>query len=60
MANVFNNHFSSVYTREDVSSMASFDLDNIVPMLGDVNITPAIILDKLKNITVNKSSGPDG
>jgi len=42
-----------IYTREDVSSMPSFSLDNIVPMLGDVDITPAIVLGKLKNINVN-------
>jgi len=40
--------------------MPSFCLDNIVPTLGDVDTTPAIVLDKLKNINVNKSSGPDG
>ena len=60
MANVFNNHFASVYTREDISSVPSFHLDHTVPTLNDVDITPSIVLDRLEKINVNKSSGPDG
>ena len=57
MANVFNNHFASVYTR---SSVPSFHLDHTVPTLNDVDITPSIVLDRLEKINVNKSSEPDG
>ena len=58
MANLFNDYFASVYTREDVSSTPSFSLDHTVPTLND--ITPSIVFDKLKKIDVNKLSGPDG
>ena len=60
MANLFNNYFASVYTREDISSMPSFNLDHIVPTLNDIDVTPSIVFDKLKKIDVNKLSGPDG
>ena len=60
MANVFNNYFASVYTREDISSIPSFHLDHTVPTLNDVDITPSIVLDRLEKINVNKSSRPDG
>ena len=60
MANLFNEHFFSVYTREDASTVASFHLNHPVPTLGDVEITPSIVLDRLEKIDVNKSSGPDG
>ena len=62
MANVFNDYFASVYTREDVSSTPSFNLNHTVPTLNDIDtrITPSIVFDKLKKMDVNKSSGPDG
>ena len=54
MANVFNNHFASVYTREDTSSVPSFHLDHTVPTLNDVDITPSIVLDRLEKIRENQ------
>ena len=60
MANLFNDHFASVYTREDISSVPSFNLDYTVPTLNDIDITPSIVFEKLEKMDVNKSSGPDG
>jgi len=60
MANLFNDHFVSVNTREDTSTVPSSHLNHPVPTLGDVEITPSIVFDRLEKIDVNKSSGPDG
>jgi len=60
MANLFDDHLASIYTREGASAVPSLHLNHPVPTLGDVEITLSIVLDRLEKIDVNKLSGPDG
>ena len=57
---IFNNFFTSVFTNENISSLPVFALDATVPALSDVDITPDIVLEKLRIMQPYKSPGPDG
>ena len=57
---IFNNFFTSVFTNENISSLPTFTLDTTVPILSDVDITPHMVLEKLRAIHAYKSPGPDG
>jgi len=57
---LFNDFFTSVFTREDTSSMPSFSLNRETPTLNSITVTPSIVYDKLKNSKSDKAPGPEG
>ena len=60
MATLFNEYFSSVFTCEDITSIPIVDSTGS-PLLNDsIEITPAVVLNKLMALQNSKSPGPDG
>ena len=63
MAEDLNGYFSSVFTREDISSLpvpvAKF-LEAKSDYIETLTVTPEIVAKKIKAITDNKSPGVDG
>ena len=53
-------YFSSVFTNEDCSTIPSFQLSRDIVPLTDIDITPAMVFDKLMHLDPTKSSGPEG
>ena len=54
---IFNNFFTSVFINETISPLPFFTLDTAAPVLSDVDITPDIVLEKLRIIQPYKSPG---
>ena len=63
MAEVLNEYFSSVFTTEDISSLpvpfTKFE-GNKSEHLGQLFVTPKMIVKKIKKMKDNKSPGVDG
>ena len=59
-ANVLNEFFSSVFTREDTSDIPDFAARNIHEEMSTLAITEDTVLKKLKKLNPNKSGGMDG
>ena len=61
MAEVLNEYFSSVFTKEDISSVpvTKFEGDKS-EQLGQLFVTPEMIAKKIKKMKDNKSPGVDG
>ena len=60
-AEVLVDYFSSVFTIEpDIDQMPPFDEREYDEPIYDIDITPGIVLAKLKKLKPNKSPGPDG
>ena len=63
MAEELNMHFSSVFTREDTSSLpvpeTKFD-GSEGGRLGQLVVTPEVVANKINNMKENKSPGVDG
>ena len=58
MANIFNKHYASVFTKEDPtlpSEQPPFDK----PMMDDIQFSPSTIADILKHVKNSSSPGPD-
>ena len=56
-------HFSSVFTREDTSSIPVPETKfkgSEGEMLGQVVVTPEVVANKINNMKENKSPGVDG
>ena len=63
MAEELNMHFSSVFTREDTSSIPVPETKfkgSEGERLGQVVVTPEVVANKLNNMKENKSPGVDG
>ena len=63
MAEELNMHFSSVFTREDTSSIPVPETKfkgSEGEMLGQVVVTPEVVANKINNMKENKSPGVDG
>ena len=58
-AEVLNNYFSSVFTKEDKENMPIFK-PNIDKCLYDFKISEIQMFNALKSLNINKSPGPDG
>ena len=59
-ADTLNEYFSSVFTQEDLNNIPSFpDVFKGTPMT-DLQVSEDGIYNKLCNLDVNKSPGPDG
>ena len=63
MAEELNRHFSSVFTREDTSSLPVPETKfkgSEGERLGQLVVTPEVVVTKINNIKENKSPGGDG
>ena len=63
MAEELNMHFSSVFTREDTSSLPVPETKfngSEEEKLGQLIVTPEVVASKINNMKENKSSGVDG
>ena len=65
MAEELNMHFSSVFTREDTSSLPVCPTRNKVQWirgerLGQLVVTPEVVASKINNMKENNSPGVDG
>ena len=63
MAEELNMHFSSVFTREDTSSIPVPETKfkgSEGEMLGQLVVTPEVVVSKINNMKENKSPGVDG
>ena len=59
-AEILNNQFSSVFTREDTSNIPEFDPLPYTSPLNNIHITPTEVKKKLAKLRTDKSCGPDG
>ena len=59
-AEVLNDFFASVFTREDLSSTPDFSVGHTTNSLSDINITEDKVYKKLKNLNPTKAMGMDG
>ena len=57
---LFNKFFTSVFTKEDCTSIPQYHIDGCHSSLTDITITPAIVFDKLTQLNPNKAPGPEG
>ena len=63
MAEELNMHFSSVFTRDDISSLPVPETlfnGSEGEMLGQLLVTPEVLASKIYNMKENKSPGVDG
>ena len=63
MAEELNRHFSSVFTREDTSSLPVPETKfkgSEGERLGQLVVTPEVVVSKINNMKENKSAGVDG
>ena len=63
MAEELNMHFSSVFTKEDTSSLPVPETKfngSEGEMLGQLVMTPEVVSSKINNMKDNKSPGVDG
>ena len=59
-AELFNNFFSGVFTREDTSNMPGLASRQFEAPTDDIVFSGEVVLKKLQCLNVNKSPGPDG
>ena len=59
-AEILNQQFSSVFTREDTNNVPVFEPLPCSTFLTNIDITPAIVEKNLKKLRTDKSCGPDG
>ena len=59
-ANVLNDFFSSVFTRENLQNIPDFEEKNLVEEMKNLVITEDMVLQKINKLKPNKSTGLDG
>jgi len=57
---MFNDFFISVFTEENWIYIPQYQLESSSSRLTEITITPAIVLNKLKQLNPTKSPGPEG
>ena len=58
-ANILNNYFSTVFTKEDTSNLPSME-DSAYPTIDSLNLTVDGVSNLLHDLEVHKACGPDG
>jgi len=58
-ANLLNDFFSSVFTREDLANIPDFEERELIEKMGVLEVTEEMVLKKLKKLKPNKSAGLD-
>ncbi|PIK36511.1 putative RNA-directed DNA polymerase from mobile element jockey-like [Apostichopus japonicus] len=59
LADLLNDYFVSVFTREDTSSIPDFQWGSDRPKLDTVLFSDDVVLEELLRLNVSKASGPD-
>ena len=60
-AEVLNNHFASVFTKEDTTNIPTIQtVNDNIEILDSINITSDKIIKQLNQLNIGKSPGPDG
>ena len=59
-AEVQNNFFSSVFTKEDTQNIPEPEMKNNISRLNDIHITETDLTKYIQRLKPNKSPGPDG
>ena len=59
-ANLLNDFFSSVFTREDLTNMPEFERRKVTFEMENLTITENMVTKKLKGLNPNKAGGMDG
>ena len=59
-AEVLNNFFSSVFTKEDTQNIPEPEMKNNISRLNDIHITETDLTKYIQRLKPNKSPGPDG
>ena len=59
MAKIFNEYFSSVFTREDVSNVPDPEQHHRGPILTEVKVTVKKVKEKIKKLRKGAAAGPD-
>ena len=57
---VLNHFFTSVFTREDLSSIPQITDRSFASPLTEIDISHSLVLDAMKSLNASKSPGPDG
>ena len=57
---MLNDFFTSVFTEENCTSIPQYQLKSCNSILTEITITPAIVLDKLKQLNPTNSPNPEG
>ena len=60
MAEMLNNFFGSVFTREDLTIIPPCEQSNITHPMQELEFTPDIVKDKLIKLKKHSAPGPDG
>ncbi len=59
-AEVLNNQYVSVFTKEDTSNMPHFNIKSLITTpLTDIDIDEELVYKHLTNLRIDKSAGPD-
>ena len=59
-ANILNDQFQSVFTREDIETQSLPSMPLLYPIMSDIQITREGVRRLLKNLKAHKAPGPDG
>ena len=59
-ADLLNSYFSSIFTREDLSNIPNFEVNEDIPLLDNISISPSMVWREIKKLKSEKSAGPDG
>ena len=59
-AHLLNSYFSSVFTREDLSNIPNFKVNEDIPLLDNISISSSMVWREINKLKSEKSAGPDG
>ena len=59
-ADLLNSYFSSVFTRKDLSNISNFEVNEDIPLLDNISISPSMVWREINKLKSEKSTGPDG
>ena len=59
-ANLLNSYSSSVFTRENLSNIPNFEVNEDIPLLNHISISPSMVWREINKLKSEKSAGPDG
>ena len=58
-AHLLNSYFSSVFTCEDLSNILNFKVNEDIPLLDNISISPSMVWREINKLKSEKSAGPD-
>ena len=57
---LLNSYFSIVFTRENLSNIPNFEVNEDIPLLDNISISPSMVWTEINKLKSEKSAGPDG